>query len=118
MTAMTEVTLDEALNGPESVFWRASMKEELDSFKENDAWELVDHPQDSSVIQCKWVFKKKYDSSNNVRYRSRLVAKGFSQKAGVDFHETFSPVLRYSTLRLLFALAAKLNLDVSHLDVM
>ncbi|CAG4970927.1 unnamed protein product [Colias eurytheme] len=112
-----EVTLDEALNGPESVFWRASMKEELDSFKQNEAWELVDHPQNSSVIQCKWVFKKKYDSDNNVRYRSRLVAKGFSQKAGVDYHETFSPVLRYSTLRLLFALAAKLNLDVTHLDV-
>lgn len=112
-----EITLAEALNGPENEFWRAAMKEELDSFEENEAWELVDHPQDSSVIQCKWVFKKKYDSVNNVRYRARLVAKGFSQTPGVDFHETFSPVLRYSTLRLLFALAAKLNLDISHLDV-
>lgn len=112
-----EITLTEALNGPESMFWKASMKEELDSFNENDAWELVDRPQDSTVVECRWVFKKKYDSSNNVRYRARLVAKGFTQKEGVDFHETFSPVLRYSTLRLLFALAAKLDLDISHLDV-
>lgn len=112
-----EITLGEALNGPESTFWRASMKEELKSFEDNDAWELVEHPQDSSVIQCRWVFKKKYDSENNVRYRARLVAKGFSQQAGVDFHETFSPVLRYSTLRLLFAVAAKLQLAISHLDV-
>lgn len=112
-----EITLGEALNGPESQFWRGSMKEELKSFEENDAWVLIDHPKDSSVIQCRWVFKKKYDSKNNVRYRARLVAKGFSQQAGVDFHETFSPVLRYSTLRLLFALAAKLELAISHLDV-
>lgn len=112
-----EITLEEALNGPESKFWRAGMKEELDSFEENNAWELVDRPKDCTVVQCRWVFKKKFDSSNNVRYRARLVAKGFSQKAGVDFHETFAPVVRYSTLRLLFALAAKLNLDLSHLDV-
>lgn len=52
-----------------------------------------------------------------MRYRARLLAKGFGQKAGVDYHETFSPVVRYSTLRLLFALAAKLNLDITHLDV-
>lgn len=112
-----DITLEEALNGPESQFWRAGMKEELEAFHENDAWEVVDRPPKSTIVQCKWVFKKKYDSVNNVRYRARLVAKGFSQKAGVDFHETFSPVLRYSTLRLLFSIAAKFSLDIRHLDV-
>lgn len=51
-----EITLREALHVPESKFWRASMEEELDSFSENDAWEIVDRPQDSTVVQCKWVF--------------------------------------------------------------
>lgn len=111
------ITLQEALNGPESHFWRGSMEEELKSFKKNDAWELVDRPQDATIVQCKWVFKKKYDGAGNVRYRARLVAKGFSQKEGVDYQETFSPVLRYSTLRLLFSVAAKLSLDIRHLDV-
>lgn len=52
-----------------------------------------------------------------MRYRARLVAKGFSQKAGIDYTETFSPVVRHSTLRLLFALSVKYNLDITHLDV-
>lgn len=112
-----EITIEEALNGPECDFWKAAMQEELDSFEENNAWEEVDLPKDKTVIKCKWVFKKKYDSDHNVRYRARLVAKGYSQKVGIDYHETFSPVLRYSTLRLLFALAVKLNLDICHLDV-
>lgn len=112
-----DITLEDALNGPESNFWKASMEQELESFKKNDAWELVDKPSDSTIVQSKWVFKKKYDSVGNVRYRARLVAKGFSQKAGIDYHETFSPVLRYTTLRLLFSLAVKLDLDIRHLDV-
>ncbi|GBP29416.1 Retrovirus-related Pol polyprotein from transposon TNT 1-94 [Eumeta japonica] len=114
---VTDITLEEALNGPESKHWRESMEEELESFRKNDAWELVDKPHDSTVVQCKWVFKKKYDSVGEVRYRARLVAKGFAQKAGIDYHETFSPVLRYTTLRLLFSLSVKLNLDIRHLDV-
>ncbi|GBP49905.1 Retrovirus-related Pol polyprotein from transposon TNT 1-94 [Eumeta japonica] len=86
---VTDITLEEALNGPESKHWRESMEEELESFRKNDAWELVDKPHDSTVVQCKWVFKKKYDSVGEVRYRARLVAKGFAQKAGIDYHETF-----------------------------
>lgn len=54
-----DITLEDALYGPESKFWRASMQEELESFKKNDAWELVDKPRDSTIVQCKWVFKKK-----------------------------------------------------------
>lgn len=72
--------------------------EGLDSFKENEVWELVDNPQDSSVIQYKRVFEYKCDGSNN-------------------FHETFSLVVRYSTLRSLFALLAKLYLNISHLNI-
>lgn len=95
----------------------SAMKEELQCFKENDAWELSDAPKDGRLVQCNWVLHKKYDSKNKVRFRARLVAKGFSQVEGVDFTETFSPVVRHTTLRLLFALSVQLDLDLTHLDV-
>jgi hypothetical protein len=112
-----EISFTEAVTGPEKVEWQCAMREELKSFSENDTWELVDRPKDGTVVKNRWVFKKKYDSDGEVRYRARLVAKGFTQKEGVDFTETFSPVLRYSTLRLLFALSVQLNLNMNHLDV-
>lgn len=112
-----EVTLNEAMNGPESKQWSKAMEEELVSFKKNEAWEVVDKPEQGTVVQCKWVFRKKLDSDNNVRFRARLVAKGFTQKAGIDYNQTFSPVLRYSTLKLLFALTVKYDLEMTHLDV-
>jgi hypothetical protein len=94
------------------------MIDELNSFEENEVWELVDLPRNASAVDCKWVFKKKNgDSENSVRYRARLVAKGFSQKSGIDYSETFSPVVRFSTLRLLLALSVELDLEIIHLDV-
>lgn len=112
-----EILLQEALEGPEKAQWLAAVQDELLSFEKNSAWELVDAPKDGTIVQCKWVLRKKYDSENNVLYRARLVAKGFTQKYGVDYTETFSPVVRHTTLRLLFALSVKLGLDVTHLDV-
>ena len=93
------------------------MQSEFKSFNDNDAWELVDIPPSGTIVQCRWVFKRKLDNDNKVRYRARLVAKGFTQRPGIDFDECFSPVVRHSTLRLLFALAVQLNLDICHLDV-
>lgn len=111
------VTVQEALSRPDGEKWREAIKEELHSFEVNDAWELVDVPKNGTIVQCKWVFKRKFDHENNVKYRARLVAKGFSQKPGIDYFETFSPVVRFSTLRLLFALSIKLGLEITHLDV-
>lgn len=111
------LTLHDALNGPEKKQWMLAMQEELQCFKENDAWELCNIPQDGRVVQCKWVLRKKYDSDNKVRFRARLVAKGFSQIEGIDYTETFSPVVRHTTLRLLFALSVKLGFVITHLDV-
>lgn len=114
---MNGLTLEEALRGPEKEEWLKAVYEEIQCFEDNSAWELVDAPPNSNIVKCKWVLKKKYDSENNVRFRARLVAKGFMQKAGVDFTETFSPVVRHTTLRILFALAVQLNLNITHLDV-
>lgn len=111
------ITLKEALQGPEKECWLQAVKDELQCFEDNQARELVDAPTSGTVVKCKWVLKKKCDSENGVRYRARLVAKGYSKKSGVDYDETFSPVVRHSTLRLLCALSVQLNLDVTHLDV-
>lgn len=112
-----ELSLEEALQGPEKKHWEQAVQEELKSFEENNAWEVVDIPVSGNIVKCKWVLKKKCDAEDNVRYRARLVAKGCSQKYGVDYDETFSPVVRHTTLRLLFALSVQLNLNVTHLDV-
>lgn len=112
------LTLQEALTGHEKEYWQKAVKEELQCFEENQAWELVEAPNNSDcVVQCKWVLKKKCDVDGKVLYRARLVAKGFTQRHGVDYNETFSPVVRYSTLRLLFALTVKLDFKTTHLDV-
>lgn len=112
------VSVQQALQSPDKDKWIAAMQEELQSFEENNAWVVVDEvPQGKSLVQCKWVYKRKLNSDNSVRYRARLVAKGFTQKPGIDYDETFSPVVRHSTLRLLFALSVQLDLNVNHLDV-
>ena len=65
-------------------------------------WELVDLPTGRKPIDCKWIFKVKKGSDGSVqRYKARLVAKGFAQKYGVDYDETFAPVVRYSSIRTL-----------------
>ena len=98
--------------------WKAAMEKEIRSFNENDVWVLVKAPANANVVKHKWVFKTKTDSDGNVKcHRARLVAKGFTQRYGIDYYETFSPVISYSTLRLLFALTVQMNLETVHLDI-
>ena len=69
-------------------------------------WELVPLPAGRKVVRCKWVFKKKRNSDGTVsRYKARLCAKGFTQQYGMDYLDTFSPIVSFTTLRLLFQLA-------------
>lgn len=83
---------------------------ELASLEENNVWTLTDLPPGKKLIQNKWVFKLKRDSDGNVtKYKARLVAKGFIQKYGIDYCETFSPVVRSSTLRILFSMAVEFD---------
>jgi hypothetical protein len=94
------------------------MQDELNSLKENNAWVLLNRPVDRKIVRCKWVFTVKHDGKGNVaRYKARLFAKGFTQQYGIDYCETFSPVVRHSSIRFLFSLAAQLDLEVDHLDV-
>ncbi|CAK1581239.1 unnamed protein product [Parnassius mnemosyne] len=109
------LTYENVINDTEREEWYKAMEDELQSFRDNDAWDLVDKPSDARVVQCKWVFKRKLNSDNTVRYRARLVAKGYTLKQGIDYKETFSPVLRYSTLKLLFGISVNLDLNITRL---
>lgn len=98
--------------------WNESIKDEFESIDENGVWELCDL-QDSKmpVITCRWVFKTKLNPDGSIsRYKSRLVARGFTQKKGVNFNETFAPVAKFTSLRLLFAMASQLGWEVHQMD--
>jgi hypothetical protein len=70
-----------------------------------------------NIVSCKWVFKLKKDANGNGHYKARLVARGFSQKKGIDYDETFARIVRRETFRLLINLAVKLKVNVYHMDV-
>lgn len=111
-------TVDEALSSVNSKVWKAAMIEEFNSLLENDTWKLTELPPNRKPIQCKWVFKTKRDADGRiVRYKARLVAKGFTQQHGIDYGETFSPVVRYTSIRMLLAISAKYNLEIEQMDV-
>ncbi|WP_142674078.1 reverse transcriptase domain-containing protein, partial [Bacillus sp. SRB_331] len=98
--------------------WAAATKAEFDSLQHNKTWELVRLPSGRNAIQNKWVFKVKSDEKGLVnKFKARLVVKGYSQRPGIDFDETFSPVAHLASVRLVFALAASLKLKLRQLDV-
>lgn len=104
-----------ALNSPH---WYAAMKEELSALHHNDTWDLVPRDPEMNVVGSKWVFKTKLKADGSVeRFKARLVAKGYNQLEGIDFDETFSPVIKPTTIRLVLALAVMNKWSVRQLDV-
>ena len=86
-------SLNEAKLGIYSTKWSNAMKDELKSVKDNDVWDLAELPKGKKPINCKWMFKTKRDMQGNVkRYKTHLVTKGFTQREGIDYKETFSLV--------------------------
>jgi hypothetical protein len=94
------------------------MNEELESIKKSDTWDLVDLPKEKECIGVKWVYKTKYKENGEVdKYKARLLAKGFAQEYGVDYNETFAPVARLYTIRMVLATTTQHNWKVYQMDV-
>jgi hypothetical protein len=94
------------------------MHEELENFEKNQVWELVDPPQGCKPIGTKWVWKNKEGEKGEVvRNQSRLVAQGFSQKEGIDYEETFAPVARLESIRILLAFSVAKGFKLHQMDV-
>ena len=108
-------SVEEALSDPE---WTQAMQEELEALKKNNTWKLVPLPEGKKIVGCKWVFSIKYKADGSIdRYKARLVAKGFTQTYGIDYSETFSPVAKLNTVRVLLSLAANLDWPLHQLDM-
>lgn len=115
---MTEPkTYLEAKQRPDWKKWQEAMEEEIASLEKNKVWTLVARPR-KNIVTNKWVFKIKRKPGGEVdRYKARLVARGFSQIQGIDYDETYAPVANASSIRMLFAFAAKERLDMAQFDV-
>ena len=90
----------------------------MDSILSNGTWELTERPYGCKPVGCKWVFKKKLRPDGTIeKYKAQLVAKGYTQKEGEDFFDTYSTVARLTTIRALLSLAASYSLIVHQMDV-
>lgn len=110
-------TFKEAKNSSDSENWMAAVRDELKSLEENQTWDIVKKPNNCNVIGCKWVFKLKTPPNEQPKYKARLVAKGYAQAAGIDYTDTFSPVVRYDSVRCVLSIAAIENMEIVQFDV-
>ena len=94
------------------------MHEEYQSIMKNDVWDVVPRLEGKSIVTSKWIYKIKHAADGSIeKYKARFVARGFSQKEGIDSEETFAPVARYASIRPIMALAAKLGWKLHQMDV-
>ncbi|KAD6454983.1 hypothetical protein E3N88_09689 [Mikania micrantha] len=111
-------TYHDAVTSSEGPQWKEAIKNEIDSILQNHTWELVDLPPGCKPLGYRWIFKRKMKADGSIdKYKARLVIKGFRQKEGVDYFDTYSPVTRITSIRLVLAIAALRNLEVHQMDV-
>ena len=108
----------EAVSGPEAPLWKEAINSEVESILHNHTWEMVDLPPGCKPLGYKWIFKKKMKADGSIdKYKARLVIKGYRQKEGLDYFDTYSPVTRITSIRMLIAIAALYNLEIHQMDV-
>jgi hypothetical protein len=102
----------------EQQVWRDAMVEEHASIMKNDVWEVVPRPEGKSVVGSRWIYKIKHVADGSIeKFKARFMAKGFSQKEGVDYDETFASVARYTSIRVVISLAAEMGWQIHQMDV-
>nr|GEV25247.1 zinc finger, CCHC-type [Tanacetum cinerariifolium] len=111
-------TYNEAMQSRDSGFWKEAIDDEIGSIMENNTWVLSDLPPGCKTLGCKWIFKRKMKVDGTFdKFKARLVIQGFRQKEGIDYFDTYAPIARITTIRLLLALAAIHNLVIHQMDV-
>jgi hypothetical protein len=112
------LTYDNAISSEDAKEWKQAMDEEMEALLSNNTWKLVPLPSGRKAVGSKWVFKTKLNKDGMIeRYKARFCAKGFSQKEGIDYHETFAPVLKYKSLRIVLAIVAIKDYELDQMDV-
>ncbi|RYC78842.1 hypothetical protein BFJ63_vAg18284, partial [Fusarium oxysporum f. sp. narcissi] len=111
-------TFREATQGVHRKLWWGGLKDEHGSLVENGVWTLVTLPPGRKALRGKWVFKLKRGENGQVlRYKARFVVRGFEQREGIDFNETFASVVKPMSYKMIFAIAAALDLELEQMDV-
>ncbi|RVW26217.1 Retrovirus-related Pol polyprotein from transposon RE1 [Vitis vinifera] len=108
-------SVQEALADPR---WKTAMNEEMKSLQKNETWELIECPPGKKSVGCRWIYTVKYKADGSIeRFKTRLVAKGYTQTYGIDYTETFAPIAKVNTVRVLLSLAANLDWPLQQFDV-
>ena len=98
--------------------WHAAMVIEYGALISNNTWDLVDPPRNANIVTGKWIFRHKFNSDGSLaRHKARWVVRGYSQRPGIDYDETFSPVVKPATIRLVLTLAISSSWPIRQLDV-
>lgn len=112
------MTYEEALASPLKNEWQQAINKEIASLNSNDTWFVTDLPIHSKALRARWVFKIKTLPTGEIdRFKARLVVQGYKQRQGIDFTESFAAVVRYESIRLVFALIAYLQLKMKFFDI-
>ena len=112
-----EPTFEEAKRQTDWPKWQEAIKVELATLKAAGTWTVVKRPENTNVVDSKWVFRIKKNSAGEIeKYKARLVARGFTQIHGVDYYETFAPVAKLASVRTILAIAARNNWEVDVFD--
>ena len=116
-----KLTFTQATKGEEAASWMAACTSEMDSQYKNKTWKLVPRSEARNVLKSMWVFRKKDVLQPNggygVKHKARIVAKGYQQVEGVDYEETYAPVVKFTTIRTVLAIVACLDLELHQMDV-
>jgi len=114
-------TYAEAIASPQSEEWLAAMEEEVQSLRSNSTWRSVhpmQMPHKANIIAGRWVYTIKADADGKpIRFKARWVARGFTQKHGVDYDDTYASVTKPATVKIMLALAAKFDLECKQFDL-
>lgn len=115
---IAEIPVNQAIYGDDSTEWLSAMAEEAIALIRNDTWKLVERPKGQRVIGSRFVLRNKHNADGTISKRkARVVARGFTQRPGIEFHDTFAPVARLSTIRTAVAIAVQNDLKIRQLDV-